>query len=1855
MNASNANRSTSWKTILACLILPVTLSFSSPVDAQIPQDPALQSWMKEEVPRITGDVDPYEGRLVVVEDDIRIPGNGGLDLVIRRVYQHEELGNTNRGLMLDGFDHWEFGLGWKLVFMPRVRQTMFGGVTSPGQLCSTLQSSGALSLLTPDGRQDVLYLNPANTSEAYTRSGWKFACVSGSVLVFAPNGWRYEMGTFARGQIDDGVLATDFYATRVTDLSGNWITTSYQEPFPNSGLAARVPTSVLASDGRALQFTYDTQGRVTQISGPSAAIWTYEYRTLPPSAVLAPFGGKRALSKVTLPNGQTHEYDYYEPGDRQWPNAQNELASMYRIESIKGVHGGVTTYDYVWQEFGQRIYDDEHFEGFPPGAPMPATSYSRVSRKATFDGGVWTYAYAPSLTPGQYDVTTITGPPATAVYKFIGRTFSASTPGNPGLLGVPPECGLMDAKLSRIGMLAEKHIGSDYSETYQWADVGFTWLVDFIHRGRPLGVTWQQAPGACQRGVFLSVLAKRTVAINGAQYATEHLAYDQYGNPTSIRESGPNGGSRTITRTYYHNQALNIRNRVDDETIPGVGSIARAWDSFGRLSSEAVFGVATGYTYTASGDVGSITRPGNKVTSYSQYKRGIPQNEAQPEGITVQRAVNDLGHVTSQTDGEGRTSSYGYDALGRPTLIDLPAGNDAVISYTRTTQTSTRGSLVEVTTVDGFGRRIESSAGGIARIYRYDPVSRLVFESNPGSTTVGKSYQYDALGRVTRVTNADNSYRTFIYGPGNVRVTDERLNVTTYHFRAYGDPSKRHLIRVDAADPAASIVLARGPHDLVDSITQAGLIRGFSYDSRQYLIGETHPEIGTISYGRDAPGNMTSRTIAGVQTIYTYDGQNRLTGITYPDSTPSITRSYWKTGRLKSVDSAGVSRRLGYDANDNLITETLSINGTVLQARYAYNGNDQLSSITYPISGRIVNYAPDVLGRPTQVSGYVTAATYWPSGLVRQINFANGLISNYEYNARLWPSAFSARRDSYQYLSSAYGYDPVGNLTSIVDAVDSDLRRTLGYDNLDRLTTANGPWGNGVINYDGADNITSQLIGAFNLSYAYDAQNRLSGVSGSRASSYSYDGYGNVSNAAGLAYTYDAVPNLRCANCAGGARRDYGYDGLRNRVSVTGAGATTYEFLSWKGELLAEYTPAQSSRLVEYIYLNGQRVAQRVSDQDARTSITPTATTLTVNASGGVVLGANVGGTSPSGTVSFWNQGDLLGTAYVSANQASIEAVGLSAGTHTITAQYSGDTTNSGNSVTYQLTVVVQLPGVPASINVPASSTTGTYSVSWGGANGWVAAYQLYEATNTDFTGQVQAYSGTATSAAFSGRANGTYYYRVRACNPAGCSAYVSGTNATSVAIPPSVPPSISIPTSSTTGGYTISWGSSNGTVTAYELFEAVNGGPFGGTLYSGTATTITLTGKGNGTYSYRVRACNGPACSSYRTGANSITVTLPPSVPGAVVVPAYNNTGNYTVSWGASTGNVTAYELLESVSPNESLIYSGTATSFARSGKPDGVYSYRLRACNGSQCSAYTSAQGMAGVIYVDKIAPTPPTTVGRISPNYTINWSGGSTDSAGAGAGSGVGSWNVYRNGTHIGTSNQPLHSYLDGSPPTNVTLSYVIRSVDRAGNVSGPSPSHSFYIDTIPPTTPGNFRATSVTAGSVSLTWDASTDAFGISWYRIVRTPDGASMGNGNASTSYVDATVSSNTTYTYQIFAVDGHGVKSSPASITVTTPSGAPSVPVMNGSGVVQDTDGRYTISWQASTGPVAYYVLEESSTNTFDPGTVGSYTITPPTVSKQFTRGGGEYNYRVKACTSANVCSGYSAKKLVVICIGGCQ
>lgn len=195
------------------------------------------------------------------------------------------------------------------------------------------------------------------------------------------------------------------------------------------------------------------------------------------------------------------------------------------------------------------------------------------------------------------------------------------------------------------------------------------------------------------------------------------------------------------------------------------------------------------------------------------------------------------------------------------------------------------------------------------------------------------------------------------------------------------------------------------------------------------------------------------------------------------------------------------------------------------------------------------------------------------------------------------------------------------------------------------------------------------------------------------------------------------------------------------------------------------------------------------------------------------------------------------------------------------------------------------------------------------------------------------------------------------------------------------VPSSITVPTSSTSGAYTISWGAASGTLTAYELFEATNSSFTGQTrIYNGTALSAALTGRANGTYYYRVRACLDTDCSSYRTGANAVTVSIAtapgiPLAPSSITAPSMNSTGNFSVSWSASTG-ATRYELWQSFFDGAfTKAYDGSSTFKSFSNKSNGEYTYKAKACSAAGCSDFSATAFVMVCVGGCTFAAPPPT----------------------------------------------------------------------------------------------------------------------------------------------------------------------------------------------------------------------------------------------------------------------------------------
>jgi len=131
-------------------------------------------------------------------------------------------------------------------------------------------------------------------------------------------------------------------------------------------------------------------------------------------------------------------------------------------------------------------------------------------------------------------------------------------------------------------------------------------------------------------------------------------------------------------------------------------------------------------------------------------------------------------------------------------------------------------------------------------------------------------------------------------------------------------------------------------------------------------------------------------------------------------------------------------------------------------------------------------------------------------------------------------------------------------------------------------------------------------------------------------------------------------------------------------------------------------------------------------------------------------------------------------------------------------------------------------PGAPAGwTNYPApNNSTGSYTLTWSAptSGGPTGKYELYQSGTSNFGVQTLMYDGTAMNFSFANKANGTYYYRVRACSSGGmCGPYLTGAGITVTSAPP--PPTNLVKTNPNQGQWRAEWCNSVG-ATSYKFSD---------------------------------------------------------------------------------------------------------------------------------------------------------------------------------------------------------------------------------------------------------------------------------------------------------------------------------------------------------------------------------------------------------------------------------------------------
>ncbi|QZL07102.1 RHS domain-containing protein [Streptomyces sp. BHT-5-2] len=386
------------------------------------------------------------------------------------------------------------------------------------------------------------------------------------------------------------------------------------------------------------------------------------------------------------------------------------------------------------------------------------------------------------------------------------------------------------------------------------------------------------------RHEFLHDTELRLQKVTNPQGLTWCYTYDAAGRLVSETDFD----KRVLTYTYDGAGQLATRTNALGETI------AFTRDAAGRITEKNAAGYLTSYHHDAAGNLLQAVGPDATVT-----------------------LVRDaLGRVTAETV-NGRTISTTYDALGRQTSRTTPAGHTTTYSYDAAGNRTVLNSAGRVLTSihDAAGRETTRSFGDTFTLANvWDPTGRLSAQTLTSAISPSRPLQQRGY-----------TYRD----DGNLTALHDQLSGITRAFTL--DPLGR-VTAVQAGDWTESYA-----YDEAGNQTHAEWPDGHpgsaACGERTYT-GTRVTRAGRIRYEHDALGRTTLRQKVRLSRSseswhYTWDTEDRLTGVTTPDGTQWRYR-YDPLGRRIAKERLGPDNRTVAERTD------FTWDGTVLAEQVSY-------------------------------------------------------------------------------------------------------------------------------------------------------------------------------------------------------------------------------------------------------------------------------------------------------------------------------------------------------------------------------------------------------------------------------------------------------------------------------------------------------------------------------------------------------------------------------------------------------------------------------------------------------------------------------------------------------------------------------------------------------------------------------------------------------------------------------------------------------------------------------------------------------------------------------------------------------
>lgn len=1041
-------------------------------------------------------VNSYNGVLFYQRADLSVP-NRGLDL--EAVFYYNSSGNEQ---------NYGYGNGWSLGNEMRYINDSLGIIIEQG-----------------DGRHDL-----------YTRYGNTFEAPAGVFSTLSFEGTAYKLTT------KDGTryYFSDAESKRVTQVKNRYNNT-LDFTYSNGNL-----TSITDINGRSIQFTWNNDGLMTQMSTNfDTRTWTYAYdenrnlisMTNPMGAVVRYAYNKDNRIKTFFDEGGYATHISYND-DGQAHRVKTDLTDKsirYELAQHKTVFvdylpdGNNQFSTYIWDEQGRVIEKMGNCCGF--SSKLAYDEENNVVRKEDANGHVTLYTY-----DSHGNMLSSTDALGNTEYYTYENTYNNITS------FTDKKGNLYTFTYDSQGNLTDKNGPLNTSAHYTYNDYG------------------------------------QMLAMRDANNNTTYYTYDGYGNLISTTDAL----GHTIVVSYT------AQGLIQSITNPNMGVTHFTYDRMNRLTQTIdPLNHFQSLEYDIKGNVVSVTDALSKSTMLTYDPLGQPLKVIDPLNGTTQFTYNakrqmvqvkdamnhtlrslydDHDWMTMGIDVMGDTTRYYYDNIGQVIGVELPTGQFITYQYDaldRLVSVADQLGTIQSFIYDANGNVVsQTDAEGHVTTFQYDALNRLIQTTDAAGHS--EYYSYDNNCNLLSYLDRNGNATTYTYNALNQVLTEQDAlnNVTTYTYDANGN--------------LASVTDAHGSQT------------SYEYDANDQLIRITFANGKMQQFVYDANGNMVTYTDeSGHQMGYVYDALGRLLQKTYPNST-SDNFSYDAVGNMLTANNADAQVSFTYDNAGKLLSETL--NG--LTTSYAYDIHNRKVTKTYP-SGRTIVEEYDLRQRLAGIkenANYLTTLSYNANDYLIHRAYGNGTATTYAYDVL---NRLVQLTDNPNIANVQMTYDAVGKMLFKKDLLRPTKSEVYGYDALNRLTSFKqgeittgmeipNPLKQVQYNMDALGNRTTVTTNGMVTHYTANNMNAYTAIAGGENMNLQYDDNGNLTSDGTHTYQYNY--NNRLINVDNGTTATYKYDALNRRIqkTVVSTGSTTNFYYS--GDQAIEERNANNAVLATYIF-----------------------------------------------------------------------------------------------------------------------------------------------------------------------------------------------------------------------------------------------------------------------------------------------------------------------------------------------------------------------------------------------------------------------------------------------------------------------------------------------------------------------------------------------------------------------------------------------------------------------------------------------------------------------------------------------